>query len=111
MNKLNTVCQKLKHPLTCNATYNESLYVNTLKHLPIPETVLFLGIAVLAALLIILLVQFIAEREVCTIDVPLQDLPKGVQQILTGGDQQDSWQCPYSKLLFNSQHFMYFFVR
>ena len=60
---------------------------------------MFLGKAVLAASLIILLVQFIANQEVCTVDVALQDLPAPVQNILSGTNKQDSWRCPYGNHL------------
>jgi len=72
--------------------YNRVGRVEKFKH---ADTVLFLGKAVLAAVLIILLVQFIADQEVCTVDLPLQDLPVPVQKILSGNSKQDSWRCPY----------------
>merc|ERR1712121_366284 len=59
------------------------------------DTVLFLGKAFLAAILVILLVQFIAEQEVCSVNVPLDKLPDGAKKILSGISQQDSWRCPY----------------
>eukprot|EP00092_Neocalanus_flemingeri_P003699 GFUD01003975.1.p1 GENE.GFUD01003975.1~~GFUD01003975.1.p1 ORF type:complete len:250 (-),score=45.63 GFUD01003975.1:246-995(-) len=77
-----------------NVIYNRVGRVKKSKH---GGTVLFLGISVLAGLLIILLVQFIAEQQVCTIEVPLQDLPEGIQKIFSKNDQQDSWRCPYNE--------------
>ena len=69
----------------------------------IPGTVLFLGISVLAALVIILLVQLIAGQEVCMADVPRKELPFGVQKILTKENHLDSWRCPYG----NNCSFLY----
>jgi len=60
-------------------------------------TVMFLGKSVLIALLIILLVQFIASQEVCTINYNLNELPSEVQMVLSGVDKQDSWRCPYDE--------------
>merc|ERR1712183_605642 len=77
-----------------NVIYNRVGRVEKSKH---GGTVLFLGKSVLAALLIILLVQYIANQEVCTINAPLKDLPAGVQMILTGNNLQDSWRCPYDE--------------
>jgi len=74
------------------AVYNRVGRVDKFKH---GGTVLFLGKAVFAALLMILLVQFIADQEVCSVDVPLQDLPAGAQKILSGKNRQDTWRCPY----------------
>eukprot|EP00091_Calanus_sinicus_P000621 TRINITY_DN10536_c0_g1_i5.p1 TRINITY_DN10536_c0_g1~~TRINITY_DN10536_c0_g1_i5.p1 ORF type:complete len:246 (-),score=58.92 TRINITY_DN10536_c0_g1_i5:175-912(-) len=74
--------------------YNRVGRVERFKH---ADTVLFLGKAVLAAMLIILLVQFLADQEVCSVDVPLQDLPVPVQKILSGTSKQDSWRCPYDE--------------
>merc|ERR1712183_100782 len=77
-----------------NVIYNRVGRVEKSKH---GGTVLFLGKSVLAALLIILLVQYIANQEVCTINAPLNDLPGGVQKILRGNNLQDSWRCPYDE--------------
>merc|ERR1711970_515694 len=49
-----------------HAIYNRVGRVEKFKH---KDTVLFLGKAVLAAILVILLVQFIADQEVCSVNV------------------------------------------
>ena len=86
---------------THNEFQNSYLFVKTflILNLDIPDTVLFLGKAVLAAILVILLVQFIADQEVCSVNVPLDKLPDGAKKILSGIHQQDSWRCPYGILL------------
>merc|ERR1712243_336702 len=75
-----------------HAIYNRVGRVEKFKH---KDTVLFLGKAFLAAILVILLVQFIAAQEVCSVNVPLDKLPDGAKKILSGISQQDSWRCPY----------------
>merc|ERR1719427_1588861 len=77
-----------------HAIYNRVGRVEKFKH---KDTVLFLGKAVLAAILVILLVQFIADQEVCSVNVPLDKLPAGAKKVLSGINQQDSWRCPYDK--------------
>jgi len=77
-----------------HAIYNRVGRVERFKH---KDTVLFLGKAVLAALLVILLVQFIADQEVCSVDLPLENLPLGAQKILSRKNQLDSWRCPYDE--------------
>jgi len=77
-----------------NVVYSRVGRVEKSKH---GGTVLFLGKSVLIALLIILLVQFIANQEVCTINYNLKELPSEVQMVLSGVDKQDSWRCPYDE--------------
>merc|ERR1719427_2289851 len=77
-----------------HAIYNRVGRVEKFKH---KDTVLFLGKAVLAAILVILLVQFIADQEVCSVNVPLDKLPAGAKKVLSAINQQDSWRCPYDK--------------
>merc|ERR1719154_822738 len=77
-----------------NMIYNRIGRVEKSRH---GGTVLFLGIAVFSALLMILLVQFIADQVVCSSDVPFKDLPGGVQRILTTENCLDSWRCPYDE--------------
>merc|ERR1719483_1039213 len=60
-------------------------------------TVLVIGKVFLASLIILIVVKIMAIEEVCTVNVPLHQLPEGVQLVLSEHNQQHSWQCPYSK--------------
>jgi len=76
--------------------YNRMGRVERFKH---GETVCFLSKAVVIAILMILLVQFIASQEVCSVELPKSSLPPGVQRILNGKDLKDSLRCPYDDTL------------
>jgi len=76
--------------------YNRMGRVERFKH---GETVCFLSKAVVIAILMILLVQFIASQEVCSVELPKSSLPPAVQRILNGKDLKDSLRCPYDDTL------------
>jgi len=76
--------------------YNRIGRVEKFKH---GSTILFLGKAVSVAILIILLVQVIANTEVCYLDAELSQLPQDVQKILLDNNQMNSYRCPYNDKL------------
>ena len=72
-----------------------SIVTNAFTMICFSETVCFLSKAVVIAILMILLVQFIASQEVCSVELPKSSLPPAVQRILNGKDLKDSLRCPY----------------
>lgn len=60
---------------------------------------MFLGKAVVLSILILLLVQFIANKETCYLETELNKLPSDVQKILMDKSNLNSLRCPYSKIL------------
>ena len=72
-------------------------------------TILFLGKAVLMSTLIILLVQYIAQTEVCYLESNLGELPDDIQKMLLDPKAHLlSYRCPYSKKIikqFNNINF------
>jgi len=76
--------------------YNRIGRVEKFKH---GSTILFLGKAISVAILIILLVQIIANTEVCYLDTELSQLPQDVQKILLDKNQLNSYRCPYNDKL------------
>jgi len=75
--------------------YNRIGRVEKFKH---GSTILFLGKAVLMSTLIILLVQYIAQTEVCYLDSNLGELPDDVQKMLLDPKAHLlSYRCPYNE--------------
>ena len=58
-------------------------------------TVMFLGKAVILSVLILVLVQFIADSETCYLEG--DRLPSDVQKILMDKSNTNSLRCPYSE--------------
>ena len=59
---------------------------------------MFLGKALVLSLLILLLVQFIANTETCYLETEINKLPTDVQKILMDRSNVNSLRCPYSKI-------------
>jgi len=84
-----------------NHSWNKMLFnrigrVEKFKH---GGTVLFLGKAFVMAILIIVLVKFISDSEVCYLEGNLGQLPDGVQRILLEKNSLQSYRCPYDSKL------------
>jgi len=76
--------------------YNRIGKVEKFKH---GSTVMFLGKAVVLSILILLLVQFIANKETCYLETELNKLPSDVQKILMDKSNLNSLRCPYNDKL------------
>jgi len=59
------------------------------------STVMFLGKSVVLSVLILVLVQFIANTEVCYLHTQMTNLPDSVQKILAGKSSTNALRCPY----------------
>jgi len=57
-------------------------------------TVLFLGKSFAVALLIIWLIQYLCQAQVCTLDIPLYQIPEKAQKMLLSEDPLIKWCCP-----------------
>merc|ERR1711953_167891 len=61
------------------------------------STVMFLGKSVVLSVLILVLVQFIANTEVCYLHTQMTNLPDSVQKILAGKSSTNALRCPYDE--------------
>jgi len=75
--------------------YNRIGKVEKFKH---GSTILFLGKAFVLAVVIIVLVQFVASTEICYFDGDISQLPPDLQKILLS-DNLESYRCPYNEKL------------
>jgi len=87
--------QNISHSLN-KMFYNRIGKVEKFKH---GSTVMFLGKALVLSLLILLLVQFIANTETCYLETEINKLPTDVQKILMDRSNVNSLRCPYNDKL------------